>query len=63
MQITLVQGLLIALLVFICAIDKHMETFMWFRPLVVAFFTGIILGDVRSACRQVPLRSFPTWVC
>ena len=41
------QGLLIALLVFICAIDKHMETFMWFRPLVVAFFTGIILGDVR----------------
>lgn len=47
MQITLVQGLLIALLVFICAIDKHMETFMWFRPLVVAFFTGIILGDVR----------------
>ena len=47
MQITLVQGLLIALLVFICAIDKHMETFMWFRPLVVAFFTGIILGDVQ----------------
>lgn len=31
MQITLVQGLLIALLVFICAIDKHMEAFMWFR--------------------------------
>ena len=28
MQITLVQGLLIALLVFICAFDKHMETFM-----------------------------------
>lgn len=47
MQITLVQGLLIALVVFICALDKHMETFMWFRPLVVAFFTGLILGDVR----------------
>lgn len=47
MQITLIQGLLIALIVFICAIDKHMETFMWFRPLVVAFFTGIVLGDVR----------------
>lgn len=46
MQITLVQGLLIALVVFICACDKHMEAFMWFRPLVVAFFTGIILGDV-----------------
>lgn len=46
MQITLIQGLLIALVVFICAADKHMETFMWFRPLVVAFFTGIILGDI-----------------
>ncbi|MEY8522848.1 PTS sugar transporter subunit IIC [Lachnospiraceae bacterium 38-10] len=46
MQITLIQGLLIALVVFICAMDKHMEAFMWFRPLVVAFFTGIILGDV-----------------
>ena len=46
MQITLIQGLLIALVVFICATDKHMEAFMWFRPLVVAFFTGIILGDV-----------------
>ena len=61
MQITLVQGLLIALLVFICAFDKHMETFMWFRPLVVAFFTGIMM--YASVCRQVPLRSFPTWVC
>ena len=36
---------------------------MWFRPLVVAFFTGIILGDVRLGMQQVPLRSFPTWVC
>ena len=32
MQITLVQGLLIALLVFICAIDKHMETFYVVPP-------------------------------
>lgn len=46
MQITLIQGLLIALVVFICAVDKHVEAFMWFRPLVVAFFTGIILGDI-----------------
>lgn len=46
MQITLVQGLLIALVVFVCAIDKYMETFMWFRPLVIAFFTGLVLGDV-----------------
>ena len=47
MQISLIQGLLIALVVFICACDKHLEAFMWFRPLVVAFFTGIILGDVQ----------------
>ncbi len=47
MQITLIQGLLIALVVFFCAFDKHIEAFMWFRPLVVAFFTGIILGDVQ----------------
>lgn len=46
MQITLIQGILIAVVVFICAFDKHIESLMWFRPLVVAFFTGIILGDV-----------------
>lgn len=47
MQITLVQGLLIAVAVFICACEKHLEAFMWFRPLVVSFITGIILGDVQ----------------
>lgn len=47
MEITFIQGLLIALVVFVCAMDKHMEAFMWFRPLAVAFFTGIILGDVQ----------------
>ncbi|MBR3358819.1 MAG: PTS sugar transporter subunit IIC [Solobacterium sp.] len=47
MQITLMQGILIMLVVFICAFDKPTEAFMWFRPLVVAFFTGLCLGDVR----------------
>ena len=47
MQITLMQGILITLVVFICAFDKHMEAFMWFRPLVVAFFTGLCLGNVQ----------------
>lgn len=46
MEITLVQGLLIMVVVFICALDKHMEAFMWYRPLVVAFLTGLVLGDV-----------------
>ena len=53
MQITLVQGLLIALLVFICAFDKHMEAFSQAS-------SSVMYGLV---CRQVPLRSFPTWVC
>ncbi len=63
MQITLIQGLLIALVVFICAMDKHMEAFMWFRPLVVAFFTGIILGDISlglkaGAIAELSYRTF-----
>lgn len=47
MHITLIQGILVAVVVFICAFDKHMESFMWFRPLVVAFLTGIVLGNVQ----------------
>lgn len=48
MQITLIQGLLLALLAFICACDACWEAFFWFRPIVVAFFAGIILGDVQT---------------
>ena len=47
MQITLIQGILLALLAFICACDASWEAFFWFRPIVVAFFAGIILGDVQ----------------
>lgn len=47
MQITLIQGILLALLAFICACDACWEAFFWFRPIVVAFFAGIILGDVQ----------------
>ena len=47
MEITLVQGLLIALVVFVCALDYCVEAFMWFRPLVVSFLTGLVLGDVQ----------------
>lgn len=46
MEITLVQGLLLTLVAFICAIDAGWEGFFWFRPMVVAFFAGIVLGDV-----------------
>ncbi len=47
MQITLVQGLLLALMAFVAAVDQCWEVFFWFRPIVVAFFAGVILGDVQ----------------
>ena len=47
MSISLVQGLLLALMAFVCAIDKCTEAFFWFRPITTAFLTGIILGKVE----------------
>lgn len=47
MEITLFQGILLTLLIFICAWDSTWETFFIFRPIVVSFFAGIILGDVQ----------------
>ncbi len=46
MNITLTQGLLLALVAFICGIDAHWEVFFIFRPIITAFLTGIVLGDV-----------------
>ncbi len=46
MEITLIQGLLLAVVAFICATDAQWEAFYWFRPMVVSFFAGIVLGDV-----------------
>ncbi|MCD8028524.1 MAG: PTS sugar transporter subunit IIC [Erysipelotrichaceae bacterium] len=46
MEITLFQGLLLMLVGFICALDEQWEAFYWFRPMVVAFLAGIVLGDV-----------------
>ena len=46
-EITLIQGLLLMIVVFICALDQQMEAFYWFRPMVVAFFSGIVLGDME----------------
>lgn len=47
MEITLVQGLLLALIAFIGSIDQQMEVFLIFRPIIVCFFSGIVLGDVQ----------------
>ena len=47
MNITLTQGLLLALVAFICGIDAHWEVFFIFRPIITAFLTGLVLGDVQ----------------
>ncbi|MDR1794055.1 MAG: PTS sugar transporter subunit IIC [Erysipelotrichaceae bacterium] len=47
MEITLIQGILLALVAFICGLDSCWEAFYWFRPIVVAFFAGIALGNVQ----------------
>lgn len=60
MEITLFQGLLLLLVGFICALDAGLEVFYWFRPMVVAFFAGIALGDVSLgvACGAVAELSY-----
>jgi len=47
MQISLIQGLLLALAAIIIGIDYWLEAFFIFRPLVVSTITGIILGDLK----------------
>lgn len=60
MEITLFQGLLLFVVGFICAVDAQWEAFYWFRPMVVAFFAGIALGDVSLgvACGAVAELSY-----
>ena len=60
MEITLIQGILLFLVGFICALDAGLENFYWFRPLVVAFFAGIVVGDVQLgiACGAVAELSY-----
>ncbi len=47
MAITLTQGIMLALVAFICGMDYAWEAFFIFRPIVVAFFAGIVLNDVQ----------------
>ena len=51
MSITLVQGILLAVVGFICALDGAIEVFFWFRPIVVGFLAGIVLGDIELGCK------------
>lgn len=46
-QISLLQGILLALMAFIVGIDFWIEGLFIFRPIIVSTLTGLILGDVR----------------
>ncbi len=46
MEITLMQGLGLALLAFIAGLDFYLEAFFWFRPIIVGTVSGMILGDL-----------------
>lgn len=46
MEITLIQGIMLAIAAIIIGIDYWLEAFFIFRPLVVSTITGFILGDV-----------------
>lgn len=51
MQITLVQGILLAIMAFIAGVDNQTEAFFWFRPMTTAFLAGVILGDATLGCK------------
>lgn len=46
MEITLIQGILLALLALVTGIDFWLEALFIFRPMIVCTLTGIILGDL-----------------
>ncbi|ENN9243149.1 PTS sugar transporter subunit IIC, partial [Escherichia coli] len=47
-EITLLQGLSLAALVFVLGIDFWLEALFLFRPIVVCTLTGAILGDIQT---------------
>lgn len=47
MDITLVQGIGLAIMAIIVGVDFWLEGFFLFRPIIVSTLTGIILGDVQ----------------
>lgn len=46
-EITLVQGMLLAVMAFIVGMDFYLEVFFWFRPIICGTLTGMILGDIE----------------
>lgn len=46
MEITLLQGILLAVMAFIVGVDYWLEAFFVFRPIIVASITGLIVGNL-----------------
>lgn len=62
-EITLLQGLSLAALVFVLGIDFWLEALFLFRPIIVCTLTGAILGDIQTGLitgRFLP-RKNPCW--
>lgn len=47
MEITLIQGIMLAIMAIIVGIDFWLEGFFIFRPIIVCTLTGLILGDLQ----------------
>jgi PTS system galactosamine-specific IIC component len=47
MEISLVQGIALAIMAIIVGVDFWLEGFFIFRPIIVSTLTGLILGDVQ----------------
>lgn len=47
MEITFIQGLLIAIWAMIAGLDCWLQAFFIFRPIIVCTITGLILGDLK----------------
>ncbi len=47
MEISFVQGILLAVMAIIVGVDFWLEGFFVFRPIIVSTLTGIILGDIQ----------------
>lgn len=48
MEISLLQGIVITLVVMLLVIDRHLEVFFLFRPIIVCPIVGLILGDLNT---------------
>lgn len=46
MEVTFIQGALIAIWAMISGLDAWLQAFFIFRPIIVCTITGLILGDL-----------------